>query len=61
MLGGRGFSVPQRIEVKFGWQLFTGASLEAIKYVFLMCMYKKSKDSEKVPTLNTHGKKNDRT
>ena len=22
-----------------------------------MCMYKKSKDSEKVPTLNTHGEK----
>ena len=35
--------------------------LEAIKYVFLMCMYKKSKDSGKVPTLNTHGEKNDRT
>ena len=26
-----------------------------------MCMYKKSKDSEKVPNLNTHGEKNDRT
>ena len=26
-----------------------------------MCMYKKSNDSKKVPTLNTHGEKNDRT
>ena len=30
---------------------------EAIKYVFLICIYKKSKDSEKLPNLNTQGEK----
>ena len=37
------------------------SGLEAIKYVFFICMYKKSEDSEKAPKLNTQYGKNDRT
>ena len=35
----------------------TAVPLEAIKYVFFICTYKKSEDSQKLSNLNTQGEK----